>query len=125
MRFTRTMRIAAPREQVWELLADTERLNREVGLPPIRYEFLPRPIGGTEMFGTVQMGPMQMRYHERPFEWVRPDFYTEFRQFESGPLQEFRVLFTLEEESGGTRVICVSDLTPRNLAGRTLLPAFG
>jgi class 3 adenylate cyclase/uncharacterized protein YndB with AHSA1/START domain len=125
MQFTRTLRIAAPREKVWDLLADTERLNRELGLPPVRYEFQPRPLGGTEMFGTVQMGPVQMRYHERPFEWVRPDFYSERRLFQSGPFQEFRARFTLAEEGGGTRVTCVTDLTPHGLAGRALTPAFG
>src|SRR5579862_4799570 len=83
MQFTRTMRIAAPREKVWDVVADTDRLNREVGLPPIRYELLPRAIGGSELFGTVQVGGLGLRYREYPFEWARPDFYFVRRVFES------------------------------------------
>jgi class 3 adenylate cyclase/carbon monoxide dehydrogenase subunit G len=125
MQFTRTMHIAAPRARVWELLADTERLNREVGLPPVDYTFLPRAVGGTEMTGTTKIGPMQVRYRERPFEWVRPDFYSVHRLFEQGPLREMQMHVTLTEEQEGTRVHCVTTLIPRNLAYSSIVRVAG
>lgn len=114
MRFTRTMQIAAPREAVWNLLADTERLNREVGLPPVEYEFLPRSTGGTESFAMTRLGPLSLRYQELPYEWVRPEFFKERRLFERGPITEFRVLMTLSEEQSSTRLRCEADLLPRS-----------
>ncbi|HZO91671.1 MAG TPA: DUF5939 domain-containing protein [Chthonomonadaceae bacterium] len=125
MRLVRTMRIAAPRERVWELMADTERLNREVGLPSIRYEFLPRATGGTEMFGTVQVGPVSVRYRELPFEWVRPDFHSVRRLFESGPIRETALEFRLREEEGATRVDSTAVLVPRHFAASSFVRVVG
>jgi class 3 adenylate cyclase len=98
---------------VWELLADTDRVDREIGLPPVQFEFLPRRAGGSDLIGTVQLGRLKVRYREDPYEWVRPEFYSVRRRFEGGPVAEFRTRFTFAEEQNGTRVTCVTDFLPR------------
>jgi adenylate cyclase len=125
MRFTRTMHIAAEREEVWNLFADTDRLNREVGLPPVTYEFLPRAVGGTESFATTHLGPLGFRFHERPYEWVKPEFFTELRLFERGPVKEFRVRMGLEPRDGGTLLRCEADLTPRSAIFAPMVGTIG
>jgi hypothetical protein len=67
MRFEQATLIPAVRERVWELLADTERLNRELGLPPVHFQFQPRESGGSEVVATVRVGGFTLRYREHPF----------------------------------------------------------
>src|ERR671923_300479 len=98
MRFQRDILIPGSREAVWDLLADTERLNREMGLPPIHFEFQPREGGGSEILATVRLGRIALRYREHPFEWVRPEQYSIRRSFFSGPLLEILGTVRLEAE---------------------------
>lgn len=125
MKFTRTLHIAAPRIKVWGLLADTERLNREIGLPPVDYEFIPRPAGGSETIGIMRIGRAYVRYREMPFDWVRPDFYGVRRLFTSGPLAEFRSCITLRDRDEDTEVLCEAHLIPRSPLWNPLVSAFG
>src|SRR5437660_346923 len=80
--------LPAPREAVWELLADTERLNREMGLPAIEFAFQPQEGGGSDVMATVRVGRLALQYREHPFEWVRPEYYSIRRTFFAGPLAE-------------------------------------
>jgi adenylate cyclase len=125
VQFTRTLLIAAPREKVWDLVADTDRLNREMHLMPVEYAFVPRPMGGTNMFGTIQVGKLRLRYRENPWEWMRPEFHVVQRIFERGPILEIRMRVHLAEEAGGTRVVCETCVTPRYRTAAPLLRLVG
>lgn len=117
MRIETRAEFAAPRESVWDLLANTDRMNRELGLPPVQYTFAPRPHGGTEVRGAMRLGPMSVVYDEEPFEWVRPAWLSERRVFHRGPLRAFALRLDLEEASDGGCVARVTaDVTPRSLA---------
>jgi class 3 adenylate cyclase len=108
MHFEEALWIPAPPEAVWPLMADTERLNREIGLPPIRFEFRPREAGGTDAWAEARLAGLTLRYREHPFEWVRPAFYRIRRTFEGGPIREFvgevRLSPEPRERTDGTRV---------------------
>lgn len=56
-----TLHLPAPPEAVWKLAADTERLNREMGLPSISFSFTPREAGGTEANACVQVAGIALR----------------------------------------------------------------
>jgi class 3 adenylate cyclase len=122
MEFETSVRVEAPREAVWPLLADTERLNREVGLPAIRFEFRPRPAGGTETWATLRLGGMTLRYREHPFEWAQPEFYRIRRSFKNGPLREFVGEVRLAPDGTGTRVTSRVTLLPSGPAGYLVAP---
>ena len=65
-------RFSCAREALWALLADTDRLNRDLKLPPVAYAFLPRSEGGAYLRGEAKFGPLTIRYEEEPYCWVRP-----------------------------------------------------
>src|SRR5262245_45845584 len=125
MEFVTSIQIDAPREAVWPLLADTERLNREVGLPTIHFDFRPRKVGGTETWATLRLGAVTLRYREHPFEWVRPAFYRVRRSFLNGPLREFVGEVSLAPEGGGTRITSRATLQPSGPAGWAAAQALG
>lgn len=125
MEFTYSLRFPAPREQVWELLADNDRMNREIGLPPVRYEFAPRAEGGTTTLGTLTLGRLTLHYRELPYEYLRPEFYTERRLFDQGPVREFRVYVSLQPEGDGTHAHCRAELFGRSAVASPFLRVMG
>ncbi|HSV73010.1 MAG TPA: adenylate/guanylate cyclase domain-containing protein [Chthonomonadales bacterium] len=119
MRIETRARFAAPRDSVWDLLASTDRLNRELGLPPVQYTFAPRLHGGTEVRGAIRVGPLTLSYDEEPFEWVRPAWLSERRVFRNGPIRGFAVRVDLEDApSGGCVARLAAHVEPRSLLWR-------
>ncbi len=125
MRIEQRVHIAMPREAVWNLVADTDRLNREMGLPPIRFTFEPQASGGTQAHAVVQIAGLTLRYREHPFEWVQPVFYHVRRTFYGGPMREIRAGAELHEEAGGTRVRVWTEIEPANVVSRPVCKAIG
>ena len=125
MEFTHQLRFLAPRERVWELLADNDRMNREIGMAAVRYEFAPRAVGGSDTYGTTVLGRLAFRYKELPYTFVRPDYYLEHRIFEQGAIKEFRVRVTLEADGTETLACCHATLTGRSPATTPLLHLVG
>ncbi len=125
MRFEREIQLSAPPEAVWNVLADTDRLNREIGLPPIHFDFTPRPAGGTEVTAAITICGVTLRYREHPFEWVRPRWYNVRRTFFGGPIKEIWGGIELREISAGTSVVVFAEVHPRNVLGRPICSAIG
>lgn len=125
MRFEQSILLEGTREAVWGLVAETESLNREMGLPPINFRFTPRHIGGAETSAEVRIGGLTLRYREHPFEWVRPRYYHVRRTFHGGPVREIVGGARLEEADGGTRVTVWSELEPANAVGAVACRAIG
>jgi adenylate cyclase len=107
-----------PPGEAWALLADTDHLNREIGLPSVDFdpprEFVRR--ARARFFG------VPATWEEFPFEWVRERVYAVRREFATGPVRRFVGGVELEPVDGGTRVRVFADLTPRNALARPLLP---
>jgi len=79
-------------EALWPLVSDTNRFNRDTGLPPMK-------IMG------LRDGVYRLRYRvplivfewdEEPFEWTYPHSFGILRKFHRGPLKEMRTLLVLE-----------------------------
>lgn len=116
VRFERQESFQAGREALWALISDTERLNREVGLPPVRFSFTPLEIGGSLLRGEARIAGMHLRYREEPYHWIRPESFSVRRLFENGPLREMVLGLRLEalEDSRNTRAHAFADVLPRH-----------
>ncbi|WP_438448246.1 adenylate/guanylate cyclase domain-containing protein [Gorillibacterium sp. sgz5001074] len=111
------------RRTVWELLADTDHLNRFIGL----FELTPsapdpesvQPVRKLEgrKYG------LSVKWKEYPFEWVRFRSYEVLRVYDSGPFARFRGGIELEDVPGrmvgstATRVRLYGIFTPSSPLG--------
>lgn len=113
-----TLRFPCAREALWALLADTDRLNRDLKLPPVAYSFVPRSEGGAYLRGAARFGPLTIRYEEEPYCWARPARWQVRRFAENGPVVEYSVGVTLDEtDGGGVSVTAWCEAVPRGRSG--------
>jgi class 3 adenylate cyclase len=106
------------RAEAWGLLADTDHLNRSIGLPPIEFSALPDPLlrrARAKAFGVIPV-----RWKEFPFEWVRGERYVVRREFESGPVRCAEIGIELVDEDSAVTVKSFADLTAPTLAAPVL-----
>jgi len=110
--------LAAPPEAVWPLVSDTNRFNRDTGLPVVE-----DARGGEELENARRRLRMSVKgvpieWEELPFEWVRPWRFGVVRRYSRGPLREMRVRATLSPigEDRSRLVYSVAAL-PRGLFG--------
>jgi hypothetical protein len=111
-------RLALPAQVVWERLANTEDLNREIGLPTVSYG--PVTVSAEAFYrhaSTRLWGLLAARWREYPFEWVRGERYSVLRTFESGFLDTFYGGVRLRAEGAATVVRFFAELVPRGLLG--------
>jgi adenylate cyclase len=121
-RFDLTYHLPAPPEQVWPILADTERLNRQIGLPPTRPEPLGKEPARLARVRAAFAG-IPLEWIEEPFEFVEPRYYWVRRVMCGGPLREFNGGARFKVVPGGTEVRVESEFVPANAVGRTLIGA--
>jgi class 3 adenylate cyclase len=99
--------------RVWDALADTERLNRIMGLSRIALT----PYDGASAaryLVKTSLGGLSVEYEERPYEWVYPRAFKIFRRMRKGPLDSLEVAYTLTPRGdGGTDVTVRLALAPR------------
>ncbi len=107
--------------EAWRLLADTDHLNRSIGLPAVDFS----PMDGAR--GKVvrearsrAFGLIPVRWREYPFEWVRERRYVVRREFETGPVAVIEGGIELTPIDAGVRVKAYAEFTPANLSGRVL-----
>lgn len=103
-RVERSIELGVEPERIWPFLAQTDRLNREVGLPPPEFSFAPKPGGGTRATATAKLGPITFIYDEHPFEWSRPHWYRVRRTFRGGPMREVCGGIELQSTPDGCRL---------------------
>ncbi len=117
-RFEQRRRYPMPVSEAWRLLADTDHLNRTIGLPPIEFTMLADPLlRGAE---AKALGVLPVRWREFPFEWVRERRYVVRREFERGPMRAVEVGIELTPDGGGVTVTSFADFVSSGLAGRAL-----
>ena len=107
-------------EVVWPAINNTDWVNRSLGLPAIKYEFIANAEGGSTVRARARVAGLETVWQEFPFEWLEPEFYRVRRVFENGPLREASAGVELLPQPGGTRVKFTSEVIPRNALGRFL-----
>jgi class 3 adenylate cyclase len=103
-------------EQLWPLVADTDRFNRDAGIPPVS-----RVTVGANARRRLRLSRLgvPIEWEEEPFEWVQPHRFSVLRRYVSGPLESMWTSARLEERPDRrTHLVYEIRVRPRNLAGR-------
>ncbi|HSD46573.1 MAG TPA: adenylate/guanylate cyclase domain-containing protein [Pyrinomonadaceae bacterium] len=105
-------------ERLWPFIADTNRFNRDTGVPEIEIEPSQKPLRNARRKVKLSIYGLPVEWEEQPFEWVKPFRFGIERVYNKGPLVRLRVLAELTEKAGGgTHLIYQLWSTPRNLPG--------
>lgn len=109
--------LAARPESLWPFVADTNRFNRDTGLPPV--ERLGVYDGMVHM--RFRQPVINIEWNENPFEWTYPYRFGIVRDYKKGPLAEMRVLCELSPQNGGTLLRYQVWATARNFLGDAVI----
>lgn len=110
--------LAAPPEAVWPLVSDTNRFNRDTGLPVVD-----DARGGEELDNArrrlrMVVKGLPVEWEELPFEWIRPWRFGVVRRYSRGPLREMRVRATLSAVGEDrSRLVYSVAAVPRGVVG--------
>jgi class 3 adenylate cyclase len=115
---------AAP-EELWPLIADTNRFDRDSGLPSV--QALPEKSKGLtnarRVLRLYRFG-VPLEWVEEPAEWIRPHRFTVVRHYTRGPVGQLRVQAELKPgNEGGTHLHYQVWARPRNWLGYVAIPA--
>jgi class 3 adenylate cyclase len=122
-------------EQLWPLIADTNRFNRDTGVPAVE----PVPTDGQTLKNArrrlrLSVFGIPVEWEELPFEWTRPRRFGVTRRYSKGPISELRVLVELtprqvatesvagSHQFAGTKVMYQVWAKPRNIIGLIAIP---
>jgi class 3 adenylate cyclase len=112
--------LASSPEQLWPLVADTNRFNRDAGLPPV--DELGIGENARRRLRLRRLG-LTVEWEEEPFEWVRPHRFSVVRRYMRGPLTSMTTSATLSSRAGGgTRLVYTIRARPRNPLGWLVIP---
>jgi class 3 adenylate cyclase len=110
-------------EDLWPFVADTNRFNRDTGVPPIEVDEGKKPLRNARRKVRLSIYGMDLEWEEQPFEWVRPLRFGIERIYNKGPMARMRALAELTPNpGGGTRVTYEVRAVPRNLIGTIAIP---
>src|SRR6056297_2224498 len=113
-----TWELDAPPEPVWPLVSNTNRFNRDTGLPTVDDARDGEELKNARRRLRMVVKGVPVEWEELPFEWVRPWRFGVVRHYARGPLREMRVRATLEPLGGdrSTLVYAVA-ARPRGVFG--------
>ena len=111
-------------ETLWPLVSDTNRFNRDTGVPAVDAAPAPGPLDNAHKMLQLRRFGVPIEWEEEPFEWVRPYRFGVIRRYRRGPVGEMRLLAELTPQpGGGTRLVYTVTARPRNLLGYAAIPA--
>src|SRR6185295_14809355 len=110
-------------ESLWPFVADTNRFNRDTGVPKLDVEQSRKPLRNARRKVRLSIYGMDVEWEEQPFEWIRPVRFGIERVYSKGPMARMRALAELTPNpNGGTTVTYEVRATPRNLIGVFAIP---
>lgn len=90
--------VHAPLRAVWDILADTQRLNHEVfGMPPVEVV----SVGSAAVVAEAKYGAFDVVFDEQPWIYQAPRRYKSVRTFSKGPLERLESSVELDEVAAG------------------------
>lgn len=96
------------------MVADTERLNRAIGLTSIQLKPNEKEESSARFVVSTVSGGFAMEYEEHPFEWVENERFTVRRVLRGGMFHEIITSFALApREGGGTRLTVRIEVDPK------------
>jgi adenylate cyclase len=123
-------------EQLWPLVADTNRFNRDTGVPAVEIlKTETSKLKNARRRLRLSAFGIPVEWEEQPFEWIRPSRFGVVRRYTSGPMSELRVLVELvprQKPPGqspiqahqplGTKLAYEVWATPKNIVGLIAIP---
>jgi class 3 adenylate cyclase len=111
-------------ERLWPFIADTNRFNRDTGVPAIEeVDASDKRLRNARRKIRLSLYGLPVEWEEQPFEWIKPFRFGIERVYNKGPLARLRVLAQLEPKpEGGTHLIYELWSTPRNIPGAVAIP---
>jgi class 3 adenylate cyclase len=116
--------LSASPQALWPFVTDTNRFNRDAGLPDVASLDTPDTPGRNNRrhLRLSKLG-VGVEWEEEPFEWVRPFRFGVVRRYKTGPVSEARVKAEMRErEGGGTHLVYQVWAKPRGALGRAVIP---
>ncbi len=110
---------------LWEILANTDDLDRESGLPTVAFGPVVVSAEGFFRQASSRLFGKSLRWREYPFEWVRGERYAVLRAFEAGFLDTFYGGAEMTAKGEGANVRLFAEITPRTLIGSVLARQMG
>ncbi len=105
-------------EALWPLVADTNRFNRDTGLPPMLLLGIENGVKRVKF----KIPIINIEWMEEPFEWTYPTRFGIVRRYKTGPLMEMRVDCQMQRLEHGTRLIYNVWASSRNILGDAAIP---
>lgn len=117
--------LKATPEQLWPFVADTNRFNRDTGVPsvePAKSKSTRERLRNARRRLRLSMYGMAVEWEEQPFEWIKPSRFGVARTYTKGPITEMRALAELTPRpTGGTRLSYDVRLKPRSFLSSLLV----
>ena len=111
-------------EQLWSFVADTNRFNRDAGVPAVQPAKGRRQrLRNARRRLRLSFLGLPVEWEEQPFEWIKPSRFGVVRKYSKGPIAELKVLAELSPlGDGGSKLIYQIWATPKSLLGFLLIP---
>jgi class 3 adenylate cyclase len=120
-------------QQLWPLISDTNRFNRDTGVPEIEtVSGAGKSLRNARRRLRLSTFGIPVEWEEQPFEWVRPHRFGVRRRYTSGPVAELRVTAELipqesvseetDSKRTGTKLIYEVWAQPKNILGLIAIP---
>jgi class 3 adenylate cyclase len=107
-------------ERLWPLVSDTNRFNRDAGVPAVERRGVGR--NARRRLRLSKLG-VPIEWEEEPFEWISPHRFSVGRRYLAGPVDWMKTTLELVPRSGGgTRLEYEVRARARNLLGRIAIP---
>src|ERR1044071_3339562 len=108
--------LKATPEKLWPFISDTNRFNRDTGVPSVEPGGSKRQrLRNARRNLRLSIYGMAVEWEEQPFEWVRPSRFGVVRNYSRGPMAQLRALAELTPKpSGGTKLIYTVSIQPRS-----------
>jgi len=110
--------LASSPEALWPLVSDTNRFNRDTGLPPMQLLGIQNRVKQVKF----KIPLLNVVWDEEPFEWTYPYRFGILRRYQTGPLAEMRVDCRLERQGTGTHLTYEVWAIARNALGNMAIP---
>ena len=125
IKLSTTVTLDVPPKDLWEFLADTDRLNRSIGLPSIFFTPLPDPDRKGYHSARTKYFGINFEYEEQPFEWAKEQFYEVVRVFKIGVVRNITAGIRMKPAGAGTELNFYAEIhangIPGNILARTVL----
>jgi class 3 adenylate cyclase len=113
-------------EQFWPLISDTNRFNRDTGVPSVDMVDAQAGTNARRRLRLSAFG-IPVEWEEQPFEWVRPHRFGVMRRYSKGPMRELRVRVELtprnsEQGKSGSKLVYEVWAKPKNFLGLIAIP---